>query len=113
MRKLTPEERKQLQAKLDEQSVEQAEKEQKYWKHRKRMQTVNQMKKGSGAVSALAGLAGAAAQHDMSTSSLESKGKELEGQKRKKRTGRGPGLKQMKLTAEEKRQLEAKIRGNK
>jgi len=34
-----------------------------------------------------------------------------EGQKQKKQTGSGPGLRKMKLTEKEKKELEAKIRG--
>ncbi len=113
-KKMTPEEKEQLQAMLDKQSMEQAEKEQEFLKHKMKMKTIKNLKDGSGAVSALlGGVAGAAAHHDMSLPTSGSRAKELERRKRKNRAGKGPGLRQMKLTEEEKRELEAKIRGNK
>ncbi len=103
MRKLTPEKQERLKAKLDQQSIEKAEKEQKKLKRKKR--------KGFGlvATSILSPAAGAVAQKELA----KSKKKELERQKPKKRTGSGPGLRQMKLTEEEKRELAARIRGDK
>ena len=114
MRKLTPKEREQLQAKLDEQSVEQAKKEQELRKHEKNVRTPKSVSNSPRPVLQLLPFFGpteAATHHDISQPAPGGKGQELEEQKRKKRTGRGPGLRQMKLTEEEKRQLEARIRG--
>ena len=104
MRKLTPEEREKLQAILDKQSVEQAEKELKLLKRnlilrRKRGSPIQESKQ----IDAQRAL-----------NSLTRKGEELidEWQEREKRTGKGPRLKQMKLTDKEKKELAAKIRGS-
>lgn len=108
MRKLTPEEREKLQAMLDKQSVEQAEKELKLLKRnlvvrRKRGSPIQESEQNAAHMP----------WNKAQVSMLRSKGQKLidEGQKRQKRTGKGPRLKQMKLTEEEKRELEAKIRG--
>ena len=101
MRKLTPEEREKLQAMLDKESVGQAERDLKLLKHN----MVIQRK--------LPRLHATATGGSPPIQKRTSKRQELidEGQKRKKLTVRGPRLKQMKLTEQEKKELAAKIRG--
>ena len=105
-KKMTPEEKKQLQAMLDKQNMEQSEKEQELLKHKKNLKTIKRLEDRSGVFVTVA-------HHDISLPASGSRLKELERRKRKKRAGKGPGLKQMKLTEEEKKELEAKIRGKK
>jgi len=100
-KKLTPEEKKQLQAMLDKQRL---------LEHEKNMKTLKDLKGSSVAVPGF---------HDVhfkprrAFTTPGSRAKELERRKRKERAGKGPGLRQMKLTEEEKKELEAKIRGTK
>ena len=103
MRKLTPEEREQLQAKLNEQSMKQAKKEQELRKHEKNLRTRKSV--GNSPRPALQllpffGQMKAAAHYGISQPAPVGKGQEMEGQKRKERTGRAPGMRQMKLTEE-------------
>lgn len=97
-KKLTPEEKEQLQAMLDKQGMEQAKKEQKFSKRKK---------------SLIAGMIESSPLQDMTSSSARGRGQELARRMRMKRVDKRPVLKQMKLTEEEKKELEAKIRGNK
>ena len=118
MRKLTPEEKKQLQAMLEKQSIEQAKKEQELLKHRKSLRMLKSVKDDLPSFGLMGhdvshGLIGAVVQRDVSQPSPGSKGQELEERKRKKRTGSGSRLKQIELTEKEKRELEARIRGTK
>ena len=97
-KKLTPEEKEQLQAMLDKQSMERAKTEQKLSKQRK---------------SLIARMAGASPLQDVASSSARGRGQELARRMRMKRVDKRPVLKQMKLTEEEKKELAAKIRGTK
>ena len=102
MRKLTPEEREKLQAMLDKQDVEKAE-------GRSRLRFLVVRRHSSHTTIRGAG----SEDREPIVQPMGRKEEELidEGQKRRKRTGSGPRLKQMKLTEEEKRKLAAKIRG--